>query len=93
MKVTIDIPNFEIWPNNDETPTDFISEVREKVVKAVSDIVIKQVDRNNRETKLLIEQSIARLEKESLKRLDELMEYQKQEIDKMIEGLKKKDNV
>lgn len=93
MKVTIDIPNFEIWPNNDETPTDFISEVREQVVKALSDMVIKQINRNNTETKLLIDQSIARVEKETLKRLDDLMEYQQQEVDKMIEGLKKKDNV
>jgi len=90
MKVTIEIPNFEIWPNNDETPTDFISEVREQVVNAVSQMVIKQINSNNAETKLLIQQSIARVENESINKLDELIAFQEEEINKTIKGLKSK---
>ena len=50
MKITIEIPDFEIWGNTDDTPTSFIAELRNEIMSEVvrqvmekSDNAVKQV--------------------------------------------------
>lgn len=89
MKITVEVPNFEIWGNNDETPTEFITELKQ----AVMDKISGDINRELKSRKLLLDQAyqelFRKLEKDFTAQLNEIAEKFEKDTQNYINGLKK----
>lgn len=88
MKITLEIPNFEIWGNNDETPTEFISELKDRIMYKISDDISKEL----RNRKIILDQKstelFKKLENDFSKQLNEVADKFEEQTKKYINGLK-----
>lgn len=90
MKVTIEIPNFEIWGNNDETPTDFISEIKERIIQQIVIQTVQKIRDNNYEIKNKLDDALTKIKEEGIRSIDDLSEYHQKKVDEFIAELKQK---
>lgn len=90
MKITIEIPDIEIYPYQDGEPTTFIQELRHGIRQEVVKIILSKSERAVDDAKALCESRIKSLEKELYKRIQEVGDEFKEKADRIIENMAEK---
>ena len=88
MKITIEIPNFEIYPANDGTETDFVKEIRDEVIKVLAQRTISHISANDFKISNAIKNASKEIEEKGLAKIEEVLAYHMEQTDKFIKGLK-----
>lgn len=88
MKITVEIPNFEIF-TGEYTETDFIKELREKIADKLSKEISVDILKKIKDLKLEASKSIHKLEKKLENDIDEIVRSYQQEAQEALNILRK----
>lgn len=90
MKITIEIPDFDTWGNNDDTPTTFLEHLKAEIIETVSRKFLKNSNEELERLKRECETKIDLIHKSNLSKADKILEEFQLEAEKTIKNLKTK---
>lgn len=90
MKITIEIPDFEIWGNNDDTPTTFVSEIRNEIKCEVVKQIMAKSDEAVRDANLFCENEIKHFQSLALKEIEIIAAKFEKECNDYVKSLQDK---